>query len=162
MWHPQKIGSRQRCRTPRTEAEPLEATNPGRRTTPKEIPVLQRLRAARKNESGFTLIELLIVIVILGVLAGIVVFAVGAFNDRRQGRRLQGRQEVRRGRGRGVPRQDRRLPAQRRLPTDEPLVGHPRARDRKVPARGAEHRDYTITLNDRLTCTGVRRAARSR
>jgi general secretion pathway protein G len=44
--------------------------------------VLKRLSAARKNESGFTLIELLIVIVILGVLAGIVVFAVGAFNDR--------------------------------------------------------------------------------
>lgn len=41
----------------------------------------QRLRDARKNESGFTLIELLIVIVILGVLAGIVVFAVGAFNN---------------------------------------------------------------------------------
>jgi prepilin-type N-terminal cleavage/methylation domain-containing protein len=41
----------------------------------------QRIREARKNESGFTLIELLIVIVILGVLAGIVVFAVGAFND---------------------------------------------------------------------------------
>jgi prepilin-type N-terminal cleavage/methylation domain-containing protein len=40
-----------------------------------------RLREARKNESGFTLIELLIVIVILGVLAGIVVFAVGAFNN---------------------------------------------------------------------------------
>ncbi len=44
--------------------------------------MLQRLRAARKNESGFTLIELLIVIVILGILAAIVVFAVGAFNDR--------------------------------------------------------------------------------
>ncbi|HEY2296181.1 MAG TPA: prepilin-type N-terminal cleavage/methylation domain-containing protein [Jatrophihabitans sp.] len=41
----------------------------------------QRIRAARQEESGFTLIELLIVIVILGVLAGIVVFAVGAFND---------------------------------------------------------------------------------
>lgn len=40
-----------------------------------------RIRAARQNESGFTLIELLIVIVILGVLAGIVVFAVGAFNN---------------------------------------------------------------------------------
>jgi prepilin-type N-terminal cleavage/methylation domain-containing protein len=39
------------------------------------------IREARKNESGFTLIELLIVIVILGVLAGIVVFAVGAFNN---------------------------------------------------------------------------------
>jgi general secretion pathway protein G len=43
--------------------------------------MLQRLRAARANEDGFTLIELLIVIVILGVLSGIVVFAVGAFNN---------------------------------------------------------------------------------
>lgn len=33
------------------------------------------------DEDGFTLIELLIVIVILGVLAGIVVFAVGGIND---------------------------------------------------------------------------------
>lgn len=41
----------------------------------------QRIRTARQEESGFTLIELLIVIVILGVLAGIVVFAVGAFNN---------------------------------------------------------------------------------
>jgi general secretion pathway protein G len=43
--------------------------------------MLERLRAARENESGFTLIELLIVIVILGVLAGVVVFAVSAFNS---------------------------------------------------------------------------------
>jgi general secretion pathway protein G len=42
----------------------------------------QRIREIRKNDKGFTLIELLIVIIILGVLAGIVVFAVGAFNDR--------------------------------------------------------------------------------
>jgi prepilin-type N-terminal cleavage/methylation domain-containing protein len=42
--------------------------------------MLHRIREAKKNESGFTLIELLIVIVILGVLAGIVVFAVSAFN----------------------------------------------------------------------------------
>ena len=44
--------------------------------------MLQRLRAARHNEDGFTLIELLIVIVILGVLAGIVVFAVNGITDR--------------------------------------------------------------------------------
>ena len=42
----------------------------------------QRFRAARQDESGFTLIELLIVIVILGVLAGIVVFAVNGITDR--------------------------------------------------------------------------------
>jgi prepilin-type N-terminal cleavage/methylation domain-containing protein len=44
--------------------------------------MLKRLQEARKNEKGFTLIELLIVIVILGVLAGIVVFAVGGITDR--------------------------------------------------------------------------------
>ena len=44
--------------------------------------MLERIREARKNEGGFTLIELLIVIVILGVLAGIVVFAVGGITDR--------------------------------------------------------------------------------
>lgn len=42
----------------------------------------RRIREARKNESGFTLVELLIVIVILGVLAGIVVFAVSGINDK--------------------------------------------------------------------------------
>ena len=41
----------------------------------------ERIREARRNQSGFTLIELLIVIVILGVLAGIVVFAVSGIND---------------------------------------------------------------------------------
>jgi general secretion pathway protein G len=40
------------------------------------------LRRARRDDRGFTLIELLIVIVILGVLAGIVVFAVGDFTNR--------------------------------------------------------------------------------
>jgi prepilin-type N-terminal cleavage/methylation domain-containing protein len=43
--------------------------------------MLDQLRKARQQESGFTLIELLIVVVILGVLAGIVVFAVSAFNN---------------------------------------------------------------------------------
>jgi general secretion pathway protein G len=41
----------------------------------------QQLRAARRREHGFTLIELLIVIVVLGVLAGIVVFGVATFNS---------------------------------------------------------------------------------
>jgi len=41
----------------------------------------QRLEQARRD-GGFTLIELLIVIVILGVLAGIVVFAVQGITDR--------------------------------------------------------------------------------
>lgn len=44
--------------------------------------MLHNLRQARRNESGFTLIELLIVIVILGVLSGIVVFAVSGIQDR--------------------------------------------------------------------------------
>jgi prepilin-type N-terminal cleavage/methylation domain-containing protein len=45
--------------------------------------VHQRIRETRRQkESGFTLTELLIVIVILGVLAGIVVFAVQAFQNR--------------------------------------------------------------------------------
>jgi general secretion pathway protein G len=43
---------------------------------------LDRVHQARKNQKGFTLIELLMVIVILGVLAGIVVFAVNGINDR--------------------------------------------------------------------------------
>ena len=38
-------------------------------------------REARRNEAGFTLIELLIVIVVLGILAGIVVFGVGTFRS---------------------------------------------------------------------------------
>lgn len=47
--------------------------------------MVQRLRKVQnEREDGFTLIELLIVIVILGILAGIVVFAVGGITDRGQ------------------------------------------------------------------------------
>ena len=41
-------------------------------------------RRAATGQSGFTLIELLVVIAILGVLAGVVVFAVGGINDNSQ------------------------------------------------------------------------------
>src|SRR5256885_631582 len=41
----------------------------------------QRIREARENESGFTLIELLIVIIVLGILAAIVLFALGTFKS---------------------------------------------------------------------------------
>lgn len=44
-------------------------------------PTLDRLRAARRDQSGFTLIELLIVIIILGVLAAIVVFSVRGISN---------------------------------------------------------------------------------
>ena len=40
------------------------------------------MRKKHSGEGGFTLIELLIVIVILGVLAAIVVFAVGGITDK--------------------------------------------------------------------------------
>jgi general secretion pathway protein G len=43
--------------------------------------IRHRVQAIRSNDNGFTLIELLIVVMILGVLAGITVFAVGKFND---------------------------------------------------------------------------------
>ena len=41
-----------------------------------------RKRLDQQGDEGFTLIELLIVVVILGILAGIVVFAVGGITDR--------------------------------------------------------------------------------
>jgi len=43
---------------------------------------MKRYADLRKKEDGFTLIELLIVIVILGVLAGVVVFAVSGINNK--------------------------------------------------------------------------------
>src|SRR4051812_33642732 len=48
------------------------------RSHTKENIMLERIRKAQKNEGGFTLIELLIVIIILGILAAIVVFAVSS------------------------------------------------------------------------------------
>jgi len=43
---------------------------------------MKRIRQnQQQDDSGFTLIELLIVIVVLGVLAGIAIFAVGTFQD---------------------------------------------------------------------------------
>jgi prepilin-type N-terminal cleavage/methylation domain-containing protein len=42
---------------------------------------IARARQVRRDEGGFTLIELLIVILILGVLAGIVVFSVRGIQD---------------------------------------------------------------------------------
>lgn len=43
--------------------------------------MLEKLKAAREDESGFSLIELLIVIVVLGILAGIVMFGVANFRS---------------------------------------------------------------------------------
>lgn len=45
--------------------------------------MLNKLRTRRADE-GFTLVELLIVIIILGILAAIVVFAVGGITDHGQ------------------------------------------------------------------------------
>ena len=44
--------------------------------------MFEEVRKARAGEGGFTLIELLIVIVILGILSAVVVFAVGGITDR--------------------------------------------------------------------------------
>ena len=43
--------------------------------------MFRAIQRARDEESGFTLIELLIVIVILGILAGVVIFSVGGVTD---------------------------------------------------------------------------------
>ncbi|MCH8899211.1 MAG: prepilin-type N-terminal cleavage/methylation domain-containing protein [Acidobacteria bacterium] len=46
--------------------------------------MIEKPHRARQRESGFTLIELLIVILILGILAGIAILAVGPFESRAQ------------------------------------------------------------------------------
>ena len=93
------------------------------------------VRQVRKDEGGFTLIELLIVIVVLGVLAGIVVFGVGTFRQDADGRGVQGRLQDRRGRRRGVQRQDRQLPGRRRR------AGQAAKYLKAAPASGVGHHD---------------------
>lgn len=44
--------------------------------------MIDRIRASKEKEGGFTLIELLIVIVILGILAGVVIFASAGFKNK--------------------------------------------------------------------------------
>ena len=64
--------------------------------------MMQRtMEKQRRGEGGFTLIELLVVIVILGILAAIVVFAIGGLSDSAEDHVVHGRPEdPRDGRGR--------------------------------------------------------------
>jgi general secretion pathway protein G len=51
--------------------------------TGRQLDMLQNsMRKHHQGEAGFTLVELLVVIVILGVLSGIVVFAVGGISNK--------------------------------------------------------------------------------
>src|SRR3982751_1218460 len=60
---------------------PFSAASPANLYRKQRTMLRQPLLAARKNDAGFTLIELLIVIIILGLLAGIAVFGVDAFKN---------------------------------------------------------------------------------
>ena len=94
--------------------------------------MLQRIKQARETESGFTLIELLIVIVVLGILAGIVVFGVGTFRADSRARRLQGQ-------------------TLKTRPASQPTPTTPR------PARYAGHRRAALTAGGYLqSAAGVR------
>jgi prepilin-type N-terminal cleavage/methylation domain-containing protein len=61
-------------------------TNPLRRNmkgnTKMNKTMFDRIQESKKKEGGFTLIELLIVIVILGILAGVVIFGSAAFKNK--------------------------------------------------------------------------------
>jgi general secretion pathway protein G len=50
----------------------------------KKETTMQRAGSTRRSERGFTLTELLVVIAILGIISGVVVFAVGGIGDRGQ------------------------------------------------------------------------------
>ena len=79
--------------------------------------IIEETIEVEEKDEGFTLVELLIVIVILGILATIVVFAVRGITDQGQKSCLQGDRQDLRGRHRGVLRQQRR---HRRQPRRRP------------------------------------------
>ena len=99
---------------------------------------LSALRKARKDEGGFTLIELLIVIVILGVLAGIVVFSVRGITDRGDTAACKAEVKTVEVAVEALLRQERRQPGQprRRWSPDFLRSRHPSVRGRRrQPAR---------------------------